>query len=92
MSPNLELFAGFFIYMGRTQNAILIDHGQGIFTIYMHMSKTLVKAGQSVAKGEIIGLVGNTGLSNGAHLHWGVSIHGTRVNPLEFVKLANGIY
>lgn len=68
-------------------STIVLDHGQGVYTIYMHMSKTLVKAGETVSKGDVIGLVGNTGLSNGAHLHWGLSIHGVRVNPLDGMKV-----
>lgn len=65
-------------------STIIIDHGQGINSIYMHMSKTLVKAGDKVEKGQIIGRVGSTGLSNGPHLHWGISVHNTRINPLEW--------
>jgi lysostaphin len=66
--------------------AVVVDHGQGIHTIYMHMSKTLVKVGDTITKGRVIGLVGNTGLSTGPHLHWGLSVHDTRVNPLEWAN------
>jgi len=65
---------------------IILDHGLGIHTIYMHMSKTLVKVGDKVKKGQIIGLVGNTGISTGPHLHWGLSVHDTRVNPLDWTR------
>lgn len=65
-------------------STIILDHGQGINSIYMHMSKTLVKAGDMIKKGQVIGRIGSTGLSNGPHLHWGISVHNVRVDPLEW--------
>ncbi|GMT49677.1 MAG: hypothetical protein IEMM0008_1216 [bacterium] len=62
-------------------NAILINHGQGIYTAYYHLSRIRVKVGQSVKKGELIGRVGTTGLSTGPHLHWELRINGVSVNP-----------
>ena len=67
-------------------SVIVIDHGQGICSVYMHMSKTLVAVGEKVVKGQFIGKIGNTGLSTGPHLHFGVSVHDTRVDPLEWVR------
>lgn len=67
-------------------SVIVINHGQGVCSVYMHMSKTLVSVGEKIVKGQIIGLVGNTGLSTGPHLHFGVSVHDTRVDPLEWVS------
>lgn len=67
-------------------STIIIDHGQGIHSVYMHMSKTLVSVGQRIEKGQVIGKVGSTGLSTGPHLHWGISIHDTRVSPLEWAS------
>jgi len=67
-------------------SVVVIDHGQGIHSIYMHLSKTLVKIGQLVKKGGIIGRVGSTGISTGPHLHWGISIHDTRVDPMAWAK------
>lgn len=67
-------------------NAIFIDHGQGLITVYCHLSKILVKPKQVVKRGQIIGHVGNTGRSTGPHLHWGVSLNNARVNPLLFVS------
>ena len=67
-------------------SVIVIDHGQGVNSIYMHMSKTLVSVGEKVIKGQVIGKIGNTGLSTGPHLHFGMSIHDTRVDPLEWVS------
>ncbi|MEW6679649.1 MAG: M23 family metallopeptidase [bacterium] len=67
-------------------NAILIDHGQGVLTFYCHLDRIDVKEGDFVQKGEIIGKVGSTGLSTAPHLHFGLYIHGTPVNPLFWVK------
>jgi murein DD-endopeptidase MepM/ murein hydrolase activator NlpD len=68
-------------------NSIFLDHGQGIYTMFFHLSKILVKPGQAVKKGEVIGLVGSTGRSTGAHLHWGVRMQGARVDPMELIHL-----
>lgn len=63
---------------------IIINHGFGFETLYAHMSKTLVKAGQKVARGEKIGLVGNTGLSSGPHLHYEVIKNNEKIDPSNF--------
>ncbi len=63
---------------------IVIRHGFGYETLYAHMSKTLVKKGQKVKRGEIIGLVGNTGTSTSSHLHYEVSKDGKKVNPAHY--------
>lgn len=68
-------------------NSVILDHGQGIFTMFFHLSKILVKEGQPVNKGKVIGLIGSTGRSTGAHLHWGVRMQGARVDPLELINL-----
>ncbi len=68
-------------------NSIIIDHGQGLYTMYFHLSKFLVKEGQKVGKGDIIGLVGSTGRASGPHLHWGVRLQGARVDPLSLRSL-----
>ena len=67
-------------------NYVLIDHGGGIYTVYMHCSKLLVSTGQSVSQGQQVGLVGSTGVATGPHLHFGLKINGTYVNPLQYVN------
>lgn len=69
-------------------NTIIIDHGQGIFTVYMHLSKFSVKPGYVVSKGETIGSVGSSGRASGPHLHFGVKVLNVSTNPLSIVKLA----
>ncbi len=74
-----ELFFG-----GKT---IIIDHGQGIFTVYMHLSKYNVKINEIVPKGYIIGYVGSSGRLTGSHLHFGVKISQINVNPISLFEL-----
>lgn len=62
-----------------------IDHGNEIYTVYMHMSKRLVSEGDTVKKGDVIGLVGSTGRSTGNHLHFGIRKNGSYVDPLKWV-------
>ena len=62
-------------------NAILIDHGWGVFSGYWHLSEFNVEVGDFVESGDLIGLIGNTGRSAGPHLHFEIDIHGTPVNP-----------
>lgn len=64
--------------------AVLIDHGYGYKTLYGHMSEVKVKAGQQVKRGELIGLVGSTGLASGPHCHYEVWINGKKVNPVYY--------
>lgn len=66
-------------------NYIMISHGNGVYTVYMHCSKLLVSQGQTVSTGQVIALVGSTGISTGAHLHFGVSVNGSYVNPLNYL-------
>lgn len=68
-------------------NAVYIDHGQGLYTTYLHLSKIDVAVGQMVEKGEQIGLAGATGRVTGAHLHWGVRLLDARVDPFSLVRI-----
>ncbi len=69
-------------------NWIGIDHGDGIYTVYMHMSAMLVSEGEYVKAGDTIGLVGTTGSSTGNHLHFAVRLDGSYVNPHDYVTTA----
>jgi murein DD-endopeptidase MepM/ murein hydrolase activator NlpD len=66
---------------------VAIDHGQGLETMYLHMSKLNVEIGPRVERGDIIGYVGATGRANGPHLHWVVYVNGVPVNPQQWVAL-----
>ncbi len=74
------VYAGDLFFTGWT---VIIDHGLDIFTVYGHLSKTLVEAGQIVQKGDLIGLSGNTGRTSGPHLHWGVKVHGQYIDGMD---------
>lgn len=69
-----------------TGNTVFIDHGQGLVTMYCHLNKTQVKAGQQLTQGQTIGTVGMTGRVSGPHLHWVVSLNNTKIDPRLFVK------
>ena len=74
-------FTGF---LGLYGNAIIIDHGLGLYTLYGHCSQIDVKPGEAVAKGQIIGKTGETGFAGGDHLHFGVYLDGVAVLPVEW--------
>ncbi len=67
-------------------NAVVLDHGNGVFTGYWHMSELNVKPGEQVKLGQVLGKVGTTGLSTGAHLHWELRVAGMAVDPLQWVE------
>ncbi len=71
-------------YFGIYGNAVLIDHGAGLVSLYAHMSSIDVEVGQVVGKKEILGRSGATGLAGGDHLHFGLFLHGVPVNPIEW--------
>ncbi|MBU1616234.1 MAG: M23 family metallopeptidase [Candidatus Margulisbacteria bacterium] len=82
--------AGKVVYTGRLKafgNTIVVDHGLGVQTLYFHLSKFLVEVGQLVSRGDKLALSGNTGISSGAHLHWGMSVNNLRVDPIQWVKM-----
>jgi murein DD-endopeptidase MepM/ murein hydrolase activator NlpD len=66
-------------------NATIIDHGWGVYSGYWHQTQSLVKTGDKIIGGQVIGLVGGTGRVTGAHLHWEVWVGGVQVNPLDWL-------
>jgi len=71
-------------FSGKT---VILNHGLGLYTYYCHFSKIKVKLGDIVKKGDAVGLVGSTGRSTGPHLHWGVKVQDSRVDPLALLIL-----
>lgn len=69
--------------------SVIIDHGQGIYTTYYHLSKFLVQEGDLVKKGQKIALSGESGRVTGPHLHFGVRVFGVQVDPLAFITVIN---
>ena len=66
-------------------NVVKVDHGFGIETLYGHLAKALVKEGQRVKRGDVVGLVGSTGLATGPHLHYMVKAHGQALDPVKYI-------
>ncbi len=82
-NAGVVLLASSFTAHGKT---VLSNHGQGVMSIYLHMQKLLVRPGQKVRKGEVIGLVGSTGLATAPHMHWQVYVHGVPVDPAQWLE------
>jgi murein DD-endopeptidase MepM/ murein hydrolase activator NlpD len=70
---------------------IIIDHGFGIYSLYLHLNDFKVKENERVKRGEVIGLSGNTGYSLSPHLHFSIKIQGITVEPLNFIEEFNKI-
>jgi murein DD-endopeptidase MepM/ murein hydrolase activator NlpD len=68
-------------------NTVIVDHGEGIFSLYMHLDSILAKVGQSVKKGQVVGTVGETGYATGPHLHLSIKIGTISVDPVKFVNI-----
>ncbi len=81
-ADGIVAFSGLDRGYGRT---IVLKHGYGLKTRYAHLKKILVKKGQFVKRGEIVGLVGNSGRSTGPHLHYEVHLNGVPVNPMKYI-------
>ena len=79
------IFAKQFNVLG---NAVGLDHGQGLGSMYLHMTQLAVADGAIVKKGDVLGYAGSTGRSTGPHLHWVLYANGVNVNPAQWVKLS----
>jgi len=87
-TPVIAAAAGVVSYEGFDSGLgkmVKINHGYGLQSMYGHLSKTAVKIGQRVKRGDVIGYVGNTGLSTGPHLHYEVYLHEVPVNPMRYI-------
>lgn len=73
-------------YSSSAGNYVMISHGNRLYSVYMHCSRLAVKVGDKVSKGQVIAYVGSTGISTGAHLHFGISKNGSYVNPLNYIS------
>jgi len=82
-AAGVVVFTGMLTVRG---NATMIDHGDGVFSAYMHQSEILVNVGDQVEQGQLIGRVGNTGRVEGPHLHFEVLVGGEQVNPLDWLN------
>jgi len=82
-ADGVVIFTGLLTVRG---NATIIDHGWGVYTGYMHQSEILVKIGDRVEKGQLIGRIGATGRVSGPHLHWEVIVGGVQVDPIDWLE------
>lgn len=88
-TPILAAYDGMVVqaaYNASMGNYVMIDHGSGLYTIYMHAQKLMVSAGEEVSRGEQIATVGSTGRSTGNHLHFGVRLNGSYVSPWGYIS------
>ena len=83
-NTGIVALVGELYFNGKT---VIVDHGQGLFTMYFHLSRINVKEGQMIEKGKVLGLVGSSGRATGPHLHWGARLHGARVDPLMLLDI-----
>jgi murein DD-endopeptidase MepM/ murein hydrolase activator NlpD len=81
--PGRVVFAGWYYAYGR---AVIVDHGDGVQTLYGHASKLLVQTGQTVGQGELIARVGASGRATGPHVHFEVRVNGKPVNPMRYIN------
>ncbi len=65
---------------------VLINHGHGVVTVYIHMDRILVKTGDWVKGGQVIGKIGSTGIASGPHVHFGISVNDIRIDPDQWIK------
>jgi len=66
-------------------NAVILDHGHGVYSGYWHQSEMAVSVGDFLSPGQLIGIIGSTGRSTGPHLHWEIWVNGVQVNPYDWL-------
>lgn len=81
------VFAGELYFTGWT---VILDHGDGLFTLYAHLQRLLCREGEELAGGASVGELGSSGRATGPHLHWGARLRGARIDPLALVRLTGG--
>jgi len=89
-APVLAANAGRVVLAGEqffSGKSLVLDHGQGLYTMYFHLETILVGPGQRVASGDVVARVGSTGRVTGPHLHWGARLNGARIDPEELLRL-----
>jgi murein DD-endopeptidase MepM/ murein hydrolase activator NlpD len=86
-SGMVALIAHFFL----SGKSIILDHGWGLYSMYFHLSETLVKEEDRVSKGTMLGRVGSTGRSTEPHLHWGIRMNGARVDPTSLLNVTKHV-
>lgn len=86
VAPGKVVYTGSLVVRG---NVVVIDHGWGVYTAYDHLSQIVVREGETVVAGQVIGLGGATGRTTGPHLHWEVWVGGVQVNPVDWLKEAH---
>jgi murein DD-endopeptidase MepM/ murein hydrolase activator NlpD len=87
--PVMASAGGKVAFAGRLEirgNIVIVDHGYGIFSTYNHLSQIHVTRGQSIVKGQIIGVTGDTGRSSGPHFHWEMAVNGAFVDSIQFTQ------
>ena len=87
-APGTIALTGDFYFNG---NTVVIDHGSGFLSVMCHLHEIQVEQDQEVKKGEVIGTVGSTGRSTGPHLHWTISLQGTKVDPAVMIEVTNDL-
>ena len=87
-AAGVVVVTGSFFFNG---NTVMIDHGSGLVTMYCHLHEVHVEEGDSLARGDAFGSVGATGRATGPHLHWTVSMHGVKVDPLALIQVLGNI-